>query len=29
MEYTILVIEEAENELDESFIWYETQKIGL
>ena len=29
MSYKISLLEEAENELDESFIWYETQKIGL
>jgi toxin ParE1/3/4 len=29
MAFTIILIEEAENELDESFIWYESQKIGL
>ena len=29
MNYRIFLLEEAENELDESFIWYETQKIGL
>lgn len=29
MEYALLLLEEAENELDESFIWYEIQRIGL
>jgi hypothetical protein len=29
MEYVVLLLDEAENELDEAFIWYESQKIGL
>lgn len=29
MEYKILYLEEAETDIDESYIWYETQRIGL
>jgi len=29
MDYSILLLEDAENDLDEAFIWYENQRIGL
>ena len=29
MNSKVILLEEAESELDEAFIWYETQKIGL
>jgi hypothetical protein len=28
MDYTFFLLEDAENELGESYIWYETQRIG-
>jgi len=29
MDYRLLVLDEAENDIDESFIWYESQRSGL
>lgn len=29
MKYYVSISEDAENDLDESFIWYEIQRVGL
>lgn len=29
MNYNVSILEDAESDLDESFIWYEIQRIGL
>lgn len=29
MGYQVLVLEEAEQDIDESFVWYESQRKGL
>ena len=29
MPYDVLILDDAENDIDEAFIWYESKQIGL